>query len=525
MSDPDTLEAIEPAPRLRHPRGLRVLFLTEMWERFSFYGLAALLPIYLTEAAATGGLEWSTEQAGLLLAWYGGLVYFTPIIGGYIADRWLGTSRSLIVGGLIIAAGHFTLAVESLPTLAIGLILVIIGTGFFKSNVSTMVGQLYQQGDQRRDAGFTIFYMGINLGGTLAPIVCGLLRTLLGWNWGFAAAGVGMLLGLAQYLHGRPRHLAGIGAPPAGSRDLRPLTIGAAFLALLGIAGLALGLYDGFASLGRAWSAFAAHAALVTLVSIGAAVAVVSAVGIFIWRQEPEDRGPVAAIFLMAFFVTTFWTGFFQSSTSVAFFANRHVDRGLPEWLRWSAGGQETFPAEWFQSVNPFLILALAPVFASLWLRLARRRNEPRPAAKMGLGLVLLGLGFLFMVGAASSMDGGMAAPWWLVAMFFVVTCGELCVSPVGLSLVSRLAPARFASMLMGVWFLAIFAGGFLAGMFSRTLDAFEPAPHADGSPVSHFILEGLPGFYLFFVLAPIVAGLTVLALSPLFRKLMRGRA
>ncbi len=510
--------------RRRHPSGLRTLFMAEMWERFSFYGMKALLVLYLIKSSGEGGLEWSKEHAGTLMGWYAGLVYLTPVIGGYLADRYLGTHRSLIAGGLIIASGHFTLMLDTIPTLFIGLSLVIIGTGLFKGNVSTMVGQMYVQGDPRRDAGFTIYYMGINLGAFLAPLVCGFLRTRFGWSWGFGAAGVGMVLGLVQYLIGRPRTLAGIGDPPLERASLRPVVVGLIVLAAAGALATALYAHDRFASLGSAYASFRSNTAVFAIVSLALAAAVTAGIVLFVFAQDPEDRGPVAVIFIMAFFVIFFWSAFEQAGTSMAFFAEERTDRTMPGWLaalgmkgELAADGARRIPAETFQSINPLFILVLAPIFASIWVRLAAVRREPSTPFKMGLGLILLGLGFLFMVGAASISDrGALAAPSWLVAALFVHTCGELCLSPVGLSLVTKLAPVRFASLLMGVWFVANFVANLSAGLTAGKVESIAE---------KGFILPGWAGFYLLFVIAPVAAGTIVLLLVPLLRKMMGGRA
>jgi POT family proton-dependent oligopeptide transporter len=457
----------------RQPRGLYTLFLTEMWERFSFYGMKAQLVLYLITVTSAGGLNWTEKQAGNLMAWYAGMVYLTPMIGGYLADRVLGTHRCLIIGGTIIALGHFTLLFESMPTLYAGLALVVIGTGFFKSNVSTMVGQLYRQGDARRNAGFTIFYIGINTGAFLAPLVCGWLQVFigqrygasLGWRAGFAAAGVGMVFGLTQYLIGRPRHLAGIGDPP------KPRPPGAASI----------------------------HPPL-----------------------THQERQRIAAIFIIAFFVIFFFSAFEQSGTSMAFFAENRTNRALPSWLAWvvggsAAGGSPQFPAAWFQSINPLLILVLAPLFATMWVRLARLRKEPSTPVKMGVGLITLGAGFVFMVLAGRFSDQGLrAAPVWLAATLLVHTCGELCLSPVGLSLVTKLAPLKFASLLMSVWFLAAFAGNFIAGKAASEIGRFTPE--------YGFFLHGQADFYLIFTIAPIIAGIALLALAPKLSRMMHGR-
>lgn len=425
----------------------------------------------LTVNTDPSGLNWDKPRAGSLMAWYGGLVYLLPIFGGFLADRWLGTHKCLIIGAIVIAAGHFTMMLETLPTLYTGLLLVILGTGFFKANVSTMVGQIYKQGDPRRDAGFTIFYMGINLGAFIAPIICGWLAATYGWAWGFGAAGVGMVFGLLQYLHGRPKHLAGIGLAPTSAQSdaatraeaARPLT--------------------------------------------------------------PEEKSRIAVICVLSFFVIFFWTAFEQSATSIAFFAEERSDRTLPwlpTWLHWAVGGVKdgavaVFPAAWVQSINPLFILMLAPIFASLWVRLAVRGREPSTPAKMAIALIALGLGFIFMVIAAQANAGGqLASPIWVLLAFFIHTCAELCLSPVGLSAVTKLAPLKFASLMMGIWFLANFFANWIAGQTAGQIDNIAKAG---------FILPGYQGFFLIFVIGPCAAGLVLFALVPLLKKMSHGRA
>jgi len=431
--------------------------------------LAPGASVTLEVAANTGegGLDWSKERAGDLMSWYTSLIYLTPLIGGYLADRLLGTHRCLLIGGVVIAAGHFTLMAETLPTLYAGLALIVLGTGFFKSNISTMVGQLYAPGDGRRDSGFTIFYMGINLGAFLAPLVCAWLRIRYGWAWGFGAAGFGMVAGIVQYLIGRPRHLAGLGLPPAASRAADPALA-------------------------------AASAAPLTF----------------------EEKQRIAVIFIVAFFVIFFWAAFEQASGSMAFFAQERTNRALPSWLNWLVGAPSgvaaIYPAEWFQSLNPLMILILAPVFATLWVRLARTRANPSTPAKMAFGLITLGISFVFMVlGAMASQGGIKVTPLYLFMAFLLATCGELCLSPVGLSLVTKLAPLKFASLLMGTWFLANFFANFIAARLSGQVDRIAEAG---------FILPGQAGFFLIFVIAPIAAGIVLLVLVPMLRRMMHGR-
>jgi POT family proton-dependent oligopeptide transporter len=407
------------------------------------------------------GLNWDKPDAGKLLAWYTGLVYLFPIIGGYLADRYLGTHRCLIIGGLVIAAGHFTLMAETIPTLYAGLAMVIVGTGFFKSNVSTMVGQLYTAGDARRDAGYTIFYMGINLGAFIAPLICGWLRVKYGWAWGFGAAGVGMLLGLVQYMYGRPKHLKGIGEKPSARSNEeqaamdQPLTF--------------------------------------------------------------EEKSRVAVICIMAVFVVFFWAAFEQSAGSIALFGDSYTDRTLPSWLGFLADKEGMFPTEWFQSVNPLFILLLAPVFASMWVRLATMGREPSTIAKMAIGLITLGLGFIFMVVGALLTHGGSVkiSPMWLFGALFVHTCAELCLSPVGLSMVSKLAPLKFVSLMMGTWFLSNFFANFAAASLTGQMDNIGAA---------NIIFDGYAGFFFIFVISPCAAGVLVMLLLPKIKKMMHGR-
>jgi len=476
------------ATQLRQPPGLYLLFTVEMWERFSFYGMKALLILYLTATATNGGLEWSKDHAGQLMGWYSGLVYLTPIIGGYLADRFLGTHRSLLIGGTIIATGHFLLMMEGPLGLFGGLSLVVIGTGFFKSNVSTMVGQLYQQGDPRRDAGFTIFYMGINLGAFIAPLICGWLQYKYGWRYGFGAAGVGMVVGLIIYSILRGRYLAGIGdAPTAGTMSAaemeerrRPLTT--------------------------------------------------------------EEWHRVAVVCIMAFFVFFFWASFEQSGNSMALFAEERTDRSAPGWIEFAVPentnatasesaarpGHKEFPAAWFQSVNAGMILLLAPVFAVLWVRLAKMRREPSTLLKMALGLIGVGAGFAFMVAGAYLSAGGAGgapgtitrvSPLFLIGAFLIHTIAELCLSPVGLSLVTRLAPLKFASLMMGAWFLANFFANLTAGLSVGLSDTFDK-----GNGFFKF-LGGQADFFLIWVALPVAAGLVLCALVPMLRRLTHGRA
>jgi POT family proton-dependent oligopeptide transporter len=447
---------------------LALLFAVEMWERFSYYGMRALLVLYLVN-----GLGWTDGNASRLYGTYTSLVWLTPIIGGYLADRFLGTRRSMIIGALVITIGHFLLAMQTMAFFYAGLACVIIGTGFFKPNVSTQVGQLYKQGDPRRDAGFTIFYMGINLGATIAPIVCGYLGERIGWHFGFGAAGVGMLLGLLTYLKFRAQLLPGIGLPPTPEERAARKEIEAAGPnnTRLGVLGAAVGALV-------VWLAGGANTDIVGWITGGGWVSLIlglcvgAATSISILGTRGDERKRVIALFIVTFFVVFFWMAFEQAGSSMNIFADRYTDRQV---------GTFNIPASWFQSVNASFIILCAPLVAWTWRLLAQRNREPSTSIKMVLGLILVGLGFVFMVVGARGADAcvtqlgadaareqcRVASPMWLVVAYLMHSLGELCLSPVGLSYVTKIAPARLVSMLMGVFFLSNAVANYLGGILA----------------------------------------------------------
>ena len=438
-----------------HPRGLSTLFFTEMWERFSYYGMRALLILFMTAPLAAGGLAFDTATAGAIYGLYTSMVYMTTLPGGWIADRLIGQRRAVLYGGIIIAAGHFCMAFSALATFYLGLFLIVIGTGLLKGNVSVIVGQLYAKEDIRRDAGFSIFYMGINLGAFIAPLVCGYLGQKVSWHTGFAAAGVGMTLGVIQYMLGG-RHLGDAGlhpAPaesPAAAARLRRNTgiVGGALLAALVIFGV--GAASGAVSITPLQVADAAGVMLLAIV-----------VFFFGWlftssNWTGEERKKLYVIGVLFLAAALFWSVFEQAGSTLNLFADRDT--------RTSVLGL-SFPSSWFQSLNSLFLIIFAPVFAWLWLRLGRSRREPSSPAKFAMGLILVGAGFAILIWAARMAEQGVqVSPMWLTLTYLLHTWGELCLSPVGLSAMTKLAPARIAGLMMGVWFLATSVGNFIGG-------------------------------------------------------------
>ena len=438
-----------------HPRGLSTLFFTEMWERFSYYGMRALLLLYMTAAVADGGLGFDAATGGAIYGLYTSMAYMASLPGGWVADRLIGQRRAVFWGGVIIASGHFSMAIPSLATFYLGLVLIVIGTGLLKGNVSVIVGQLYAAEDQRRDAGFSIFYMGINLGAFLAPLICGYLGQRVNWHAGFGAAGVGMTIGVIQYALGA-RHLGDRGLHPVpadsaqAAADLRTRTLlwGGLFLAVLLVVGV--GGYTGLLGVTAVGIADAAGVALL-----------LSTVVFFAWLFTSGDWTPaerrrlvvVAVLFLAS---ALFWSVFEQAGSTLNLFADRDTNNAL---------FGIAFPSSWFQSVNSFFIFTLAPVFAWVWVRLAARGQEPSSPAKFVIGLVCVGLGFVVLIVPAQAAEAGVkASPMWLILTYLLHTIGELSLSPVGLSAMTRLAPARIAGLVMGVWFLGTSVGNFIGG-------------------------------------------------------------
>jgi POT family proton-dependent oligopeptide transporter len=462
-----------------HPWGLSTLFFTEFWERFSYYGMRALLILFMTATAAQGGLGFPTEKAGAIYGLYTAFVYLVALPGGWIADQLLGQRRAVFWGGCIIAAGHFSMAINSLTTFYLGLVLIVIGTGLLKPNVSTMVGELYPEGGARRDAGFSIFYMGINLGAFVAPLICGPLGQRVNWHYGFAAAGIGMVLGLIQYVAmGRNLGQAGLhpnteNDPAARAKGFRLLMIAAAILV---VGGLLIGT-----GVLRITAESLANATGVIILSVWLLY--------FFYQMtfgglDPAEKKRMIVINILFIFSSLFWSGFEQAGSSLNLFADKLTDLNF--------FGRE-IPASTLQSINPIFIITMAPVFAWLWIALSRRRAEPSSPAKFAFGLIFLGLGFGVMVWASvlTQNQTVKVSPMWLVLTYFLHTCGELCLSPVGLSTVTKLAPHRKVGQMMGIWFMSLAMGNLIAGQVAGKFETL-PLPQLFGAVMATTAGAGL---------------------------------
>jgi proton-dependent oligopeptide transporter, POT family len=452
-----------------HPRGLATLFFTEMWERFSYYGMRALLILFMTATVDNGGLGFDTRLAGVIYGIYTALVYMTNLPGGWIADRFLGPRRAVFIGGVIIMCGHILLMFNGLPFFYSGLLMVIIGTGLLKPNVSTMVGDLYTREDKRRDGGFSIFYMGINIGAFIAPLICGYLGQKVNWHFGFGAAAVGMFFGLLQYKM-TEKYLGDIGLPSRQAQDATAITSAKSQL------WKGLGIFA--AVVAGVLSLIALNIVTVNSKSLSiffGCLYVILVLGYFgslfsqkDWTQEERGRLKVIVVLFVA--AALFWASYEQVGSTLSLFADRFTDNSFLG---------RAFPSSWWQSVHAMVIIAFAPVFAWLWVYLAKQNREPSIPLKFSYGLLFAGFSFLVLVPAAlflSSNVGSKVGPQWLLTVFFLQTLGELCLSPVGLSSMTKLAPARIVGQMMGVWFLAASVGNFVGGQVSSL---FESVPLA----------------------------------------------
>lgn len=526
-------EANAQPANLKQPRELMMLFFAEMWERFSFYGMRALLTLYLTTELFKDLANGDDAAIGVYAA-YGALVYTTPFVGGIIADKLLGFKKSVLLGALLMAVGHFVMAIENELFLYIALSFLIVGNGFFKPNISSMVGGLYEENDPRRDGGFTIFYVGINLGAMLAPLTCGYLGETYGWFWGFGLAGVGMLLGYIVFGRGQA-NLKDNGDPPNPE------------LLKKKVAGLSVENLTYVLS----FVAVAAFTALIWQYELVAYVLTPFVIGVLLFifvvalRSEKVVRERLFVILILLFFTTLFWAFFEQAGSSITLFTNTNVDRG-------------PIPASLFQSVNPFYIILLAPLFSMLWIKLGQIGKDPNPPLKFSLGIAQLGLGFLVMNwalaftsvgevtitadGESTQQAAALVPVFFLFAGYFLHTTGELCLSPVGLSMVTKLAPKKIMAMIMGAWFLSSAMAHTIGGVIAQMTNipdggegtakgqiAIDLGLIDDFGSHSEVVLESYDKLAtygeIFGQLGWIAVGAAVLLLllSPLLRKWMHG--
>ena len=461
----------------KYPSSLSTLFFTEMWERFSYYGMRALLVLYLVNS-----LNYSESDALHIYAVYTGLVYLTPLIGGYLADRFLGTQKSIFIGGLTMMIGHFLMAFPDYLYLAIGML--IIGNGYFKPNISSLLGRLYKSNDVRRDSGFSIFYVGINVGAFLAPLIVGYVGETINWHYGFAIAGFGMLAGLIQFYYGQNKIIKE--DTTQQSRKLKSADWGLITIISLINIPLILLILEVNEMINNYF--FEILLALVTFISF-----------YLLTRKKQllpakEDLKKIVYIGMLSIFVIFFWVGFEQAGGSLTLFANNSVDRNFLGFI---------IPASFFQSINPLIIILIGPMIANFWLRVDRSKSNINTPQKMGLGLLLLAGGFFLITLVNNSSDSAISL-WWLVGVYFLHTLGELCLSPIGLSMVSNVSPKKIASLMMGFWFLSSAVANFMAGKLPGILQANN--------------LD----LFTFLTVTSIVAGLLLLLISTFMEKLVK---
>jgi proton-dependent oligopeptide transporter, POT family len=476
---------------LGQPFGLATLFLTEMWERFTYYGIQAVLILFMVAAVSRGGLGLDDKTSSSIFGLFLGSTYLLGLMGGWIADRLLGAQRAVISGGILIAAGSTLLALGNQAIFFLGLLVNAMGVGLLKPNVSAIVASLYPEGGARRDAGFSIFYMGINLGAALGSFFVPVFAAAFGWRLGFALPALFMALGVAQFLWTR-RYLGAAGLQPAHERrgSWTPVIVFlTVVLVIVVLAATGMVRLDAAVLLDAAIRCYA-------LLAVAYFVYLLFFAGL-----SGEERRRVLVMVALFAASVIFWAGYFQQGGSFNLFAERYTDRRLLGW---------EMPAGVLQAVNPLFVITFAGVFAALWIALGKRGRDPSAAAKFGWALLLLGLGFLVMYFAAQRvLAGQLVLPTWLVCTYFLHTCGELCLSPVGLSYMSKLAPQRFVGQTMGIWFLSLALGGNIAGRLSSEYEA------------SH--LESLTALFLRIFWYGLIAGVVMLLITPLVKRMMAG--
>ena len=494
---------------LGHPKGLFVCFATEMWERFSYYGMRALLILYLTKH-----WEFSDATSYLIYGAYTSLVYIMPVFGGMLADQILGSKKAVTYGAILLVIGHLGMTVESNQQIFyLSLALIVSGVGFLKPNISTMVGALYEEGDPRRDSGFTIFYMGINIGAFTATLLCGYLGETVGWAYGFGAAGIGMLLGLIIFLWGQ-KYLEGLAEPP--SNKYMTKINGISYEHWAYISGVVMVLVTWF---------LVQNSQLVGQLLGGFGVIFIGAWLLYaLLKCAPEERDRLIVVGILILFSLIFWALFEQAGSSLNILTDRGVDRVIFGW---------EVPASMFQSLNAGFIFTIAPLFALLWIALAKRNMEPSTPIKFSIGIVLVGLGFLALVYGMSSSEGLQTGVIWIVLIYLLHTLGELCLSPVGLSSVTKLSPQRIVGFMMGMWFFASAAGNYVASLIAKGTAGDPVLKIAEriyfqvmNLPEDTFTVNQKNGFmdvYTDVGLIAIGCGIFLAIITPLLRKLMHG--
>ncbi len=488
-----------------HPIGLSTLFATEMWERFSYYGMRALLVLYLTAELVNGGFGLDREAALEIYAIFTGLVYLTPIIGGWVSDKYFGQRKTVYIGGLVMAFGQLLLAAsafffQSAETSSdtrqfifnFGLGVLIIGNGFFKPNISTIVGDFYSNNDPRKDSAFNIFYLGINLGAILGTFIAGGLGESIAWGYGFFAAGIGMILGVL-WLKTREKTLDQFGLPPNSPKDKKVLDVKDWITIFIWAVGLIVATY----LLMFVWGLLPGM--VKTVITYGGFAAIIIGLSYTIIKgtNGADEWSRMAVIITLAVFNIVFWAGFEQAGGTFSLFAKENIDRVMFGW---------EMPATWFQNVNSFSILLFASFFSVMWIWLDKRGWNPRTPMKFALGFLLGALAFFVMTQAQVIADTGVkVSPWWLVSVYVLLTLGELMLSPIGLSMITKLAPAKLVSVVMGLWMASFAAGNFMAGMLEGILNKFD-------YPLYPFIMWVM-----------IIIGVLTILLSPLLNKAMKG--
>jgi len=482
---------------LGHPKGLFVCFATEMWERFSYYGMRALLIFYLTQH-----WEFTDSASYLIYAAYTSLVYITPVFGGILADQILGSKKAVTYGAILLVLGHTGMAIESnVQIFYISLALIVAGVGFLKPNISTMVGSLYEEGDPRRDSGFTIFYMGINIGAFSASLLCGWLGQTYGWSYGFGAAGIGMLLGLIIFLWGQ-QYLQGLAEPP--SNKYMQTSFGLSYEKWAYISGIAMVLVS--------WFLVQNQQVVQNLLSGFGAIFIAAWLLYALFKCPPQERDRLIAVGVLILFSLIFWALFEQAGSSLNILTDRGVDR--------TVFGYEV-PASMFQSLNAGFIFTIAPLFALLWISLAKRGIEPSTPIKFAMGLIFVGLGFLVLVFGMQSSSGIQTGLIWIVLIYLLHTIGELCLSPVGLSSVTKLSPQRIVGFMMGMWFFASAAGNFVAGKIAQATSSGDAGIAGETFSMSQKI--AFIDVYTSVGLMAVGCGVFLMIITPVLKRLMHG--